>query len=325
MKDYGLKAGTILNHRYEIKLQIGSGGMGYTYSAYDKYTGTEVAVKEMFPHTCCYRADNGIDVAVYSRNAKMQYEDCRNSFKQEVKCMSIFTGCPELLSTLDDFEENGTCYYIMELLHGMTMKERLIQCQIPIAETEIKTIAIKTLNALSYLHKKGIIHRDIACDNIFLTNAGNIRILDYGSAAKAGRTENLSIILKPGYAPPEQYRAEGELGPWTDIYALGAVMYRAVTGKMVIDALTRIQKDDLVPPIYLNGLISSELNHVIMKALALDPKKRFQTAEEFRSWLENGGLKEEPAGERGLKKYICLAIGILFVIGGCIAGLIFLN
>lgn len=324
-----LAPGTLLNHRYQVKSLLGHGGMGFVYSAYDQLTDTDIAIKELFPSACCHRIPGQKNVALYSKNAVLQYQDYKNYFIQEAKIMAKLNGCPNLVSLNDLFEENNTCYYIMELLIGKTLNQLLQSQQMLLSETEAVYIAKGVLNALTYLHQNGIIHRDICCDNIFITDAGVVKVIDFGASALFSEQKPLSIILRPSYAPPEQYQPKGKLGPWVDVYALGAALYQIVTGKKVTESINRVIKDDLIPPDQINNKLSGNFSSTIMKALDLDPRKRFQTAEEFRKSLEFGNVMESVSDQAcissKIKKYVFAIAGLVLLIAGCIVTLFAIN
>lgn len=324
-----LVPGTLLNHRYQVKSLLGRGGMGFVYSAYDQKTDTDIAIKELFPSACCQRIPGQKSAVLYSKNAVLQYQDYKNYFIQEAKIMAKLNGCPNLVSLKDLFEENDTCYYTMELLKGKTLSQLLRSQQLLLLETDAVYIAKGVLNALTCLHQNGIIHRDICCQNIFITDTGVVKVIDFGASALISEQKSLSIILRPSYAPPEQYQSKGILGPWVDVYALGAVLYQIVTGRKVTESVDRVRKDDLVPPNQINNKLSGNFSSIIMKALELEPRKRFQTAEEFRKSLEFGNVRESVSDQAcissKIKKYVFAIAGLVLLIAGCIVTLFAIN
>ncbi len=326
-----LPPGTMLHGRYEIRGVVGSGGMGIVYHTWDTVKRADTAVKELYPGSCCKRGIDGKSVELFSKNATLQYQDFRIHFLQEATAMTGFSSCPNLLVSTDFFEENNTCYYVTELLDGMTLEEYLGSREKPLAQEEASHIAVNVMDALAYLHKRRLVHRDICCNNIYLMTSGTIKVIDYGAMVDVDGQDETSMILRPGNAPPEQYKKNGELGPWTDVYAVGAVLYEMVTKSKVYESVERLEEDILVPPVVVNHQITVHFSKVVMKALSLDWRKRYQTAEEFKKSLKssvdrkNEEVFDKQAGKRKIKRVICLLVGLVGLILGCIAGLVLVN
>lgn len=311
-----LPSETLLHHRYIIKEVLGCGGTGIVYSAYDMIQDMEVAVKELFPHSCCMRDFNQKDICLYSHNANLQYQRFRDNFIKEAKLMADFSKCPNLPILYDLFEENNTWYCTMELLKGITLKQYLSFNEVPLLEKDVFYIATKVLGTLSYMHQNNVIHRDICTDNIFLTESGGVLLIDLGSAISYMDIKSILVMIRKGYAPPEQYRADGVLGPWTDIYALGAVMYEALTQKRVPESIERQLEDKIIQPKFINRNITNNMNSAIMKALSLNVRNRFQTSEEFHKYLETGNDAMSK-----VRKYVCMLIWLVLLVCGCVFAL----
>lgn len=312
MNTNSLAPETLLHCRYKIGKVIGHGGTGIVYSAFDMIQNIEVAIKELFPSSCCTRERNQKYIYPYSNNAKMQYQRFKDSFIREAKLMSDLSKCPNLPVLYDLFEENNTWYCAMELLNGITLKQYLGSSGAPLLESDVFYIATKILRTLSYMHQQNVIHRDICSDNIFLTGSNKVLLIDLSSAVTYNDKESLLVMVRKGYAPPEQYQVDGLLGPWTDIYALGAVMYEALTGKRVTESIERQQRDEILQPKLFNKYITDSMNSAIIKALSLDTKNRFQTAEEFQKYLESGNNARSK-----IRKYIYILIWLVFLVLGC--------
>lgn len=326
-----LMAGTILNGRYEIKEMIGMGGMAFVYRANDKVHQKDIAVKELCPSACCKRSQDRKNVVSYSKNAVFQYQNYKQSFYEEAKILMKCSSCPNIISAFDLFEENSTVYLVTELLEGITLQHYLFRQKEPLAEPKIIYMTLEVLNALSFLHHIGYLHLDISDDNIFITSSGKVKLIDFGSAAAQAADNHViaskSIILKIHYAPPEQYQSDGLIGAWTDLYALGAVMYEAVTKIKVTGAMERIHKDDMGSPKQINSQISDRLDFIIRKALALNAKDRFQSAEEFRdSIIIRNDLVHVGSMLYNNTISICMKIiGFVCLIICCILGLLWIN
>ena len=218
---YYLLPGTVLGKKYIVGKVLGYGGFGVTYIGWDNVLRRKVAVKEYLPSDFATRSYGQRQLTVFSGEATEQFQAGLGSFIYEAKRLARFNAVPEIVDIYDCFEENGSGYIVMELLDGATVKE-ILKKKRRLSIPQAKRIVLSVLRGLAVVHKEGIIHRDIAPDNIFITRNGNVRILDFGAAryATAAQSKSLSVILKPGFAPEEQYRSHGTQGPWTDIYAL---------------------------------------------------------------------------------------------------------
>ena len=237
---YQLQPESILSGRYIIGKVLGFGGFGITYIAWDSVLEKKVAVKEYLPSDFATRMPGQTCVSVYEGEKEEQFKSGLRSFIEESQRLAKFNSVDGIVSIYDSFAENGTAYIIMEYLDGRTLKS-ILKEKGKIPYQEAIGYALPVLYALEDVHKAGIIHRDIAPDNIFITNDGKVKLLDFGAARYATtlHSKSLSVILKPGYAPEEQYRTRGNQGPWTDVYAMAATLYRAVTGVIPEDSLER--------------------------------------------------------------------------------------
>jgi hypothetical protein len=187
----------------------------------------------------------------------------------------------------------------MDYVDGITLRHYLDQQpggRISVADA--LKLLMPVMDALRAVHKAGLLHRDLAPDNIYLTEDGRIKLLDFGAArfAASEHSKSLSIILKPGYAPEEQYRARGKQGPWTDVYGLAATCYRAITGAVPPEALDRLDNDDLVPPSRLGIAITPGQEATLLQALAVKAGQRFQSMAELQQAWRAGAAAPQPAG-----------------------------
>ena len=242
---YQLIPGTILHKRYIIGVSIGIGGFGITYSAYDTKLHFKVAVKEFYPAGLVNRAGGERKVGVFSGTKEKEFKRQHDRFLEEARNMALFSKDKDIVNVYDFFEENDTAYIIMEHVDAPLLKDRLKKGRI--SEEEACGYMQALLQALDKVHRQGIIHKDISSDNIFLTGADSIKLFDFGAAKFQGtETERtISIVVKSGYTPPEQYSSESEQGVYMDIYAAGAVFYEMVTGKKPTDALDRIVEQSI--------------------------------------------------------------------------------
>ena len=302
---YYIKPGTVLQGHFVLGKVLGYGGFGVTYIGYDNVLQKKIAVKEYFPSDYATRKLGVKDMLIYSGDAYEQFEAGLDSFIEEARKLAVFSDVPEIVRIYDCFKENRTGYIVMEYLKGRTVKELLAERkQFPYAEAE--SIIVSVLNGLTRVHREGIVHRDIAPDNIFITENGTVKILDFGASRYAAPiyTRSLSVILKPGYAPEEQYRSYGEQGPWTDVYGVGATFYRMITGIRPPEALERMVEDELQPPSELGVEISPKKEAVLLKSLGVLKENRIPSAEEFKRLLLESDVRQplQPSENDGAEK-----------------------
>ncbi len=279
---YYLLPGTVLKKKYVAGRVLGYGGFGVTYIGWDQVLQRKVAIKEYLPSDFATRSYGSRRVTVFSGEAAEQFQAGLKSFLFEARRLAKFNSVAETVDIYDCFEENGSGYIVMEYLDGMTVKEALRKRR-RLSVKQARAIALSVLRGLEPVHKAGIIHRDIAPDNIFITKTGRIKILDFGAAryATAVQSKSLSVILKPGFAPEEQYRSRGEQGPWTDVYALGATVYCMITGKKPEESIQRLADDHLKPPSELGIEIDPNMENAIMNSLNVRKEYRIQDAATF--------------------------------------------
>jgi len=282
---YHLVPGVRLQNRYVIGTVVGFGGFGVIYRAWDERLETMVAIKEYYPAGIIQRIPGQSEVIVYTGNGKTEFEKGVERFLDEARNMAKFSTHPHIMNVYDFFEENHTAYIVMEFLKGISLKQYVKAMGGKISKDEAVEIISSICEALKDIHKEGIIHRDISPDNIFICEDNKIKLIDFGAARfSTGEEEKtLSIILKPGFAPPEQYRSKSKQGPWTDIYALAATLYRIVTGVVPEESVNRIVEDNVKSPTELDSEIPENFSNALMKGMALNQDLRFQSIEDFQN------------------------------------------
>ena len=285
-----LPEGTELNKRYVIENVLGHGGFGITYAAYDKVLSVRVAIKEYLPRQLATRAEGQTKISIYTGEARQHYQYGLHKFLEEAQAVAKFAHHPNIVSARDYFEAHGTAYMVMEYVEGVTLKEYLEKKGGRISFEEAKGIMMPVMDALREVHQVGLMHRDISPDNIYISTAAQVKILDFGAARYAAgeQSKSLSVILKPGYAPEEQYRSSGKQGAWTDVYAVGATIYKCLTGKTPPDALDRKEEDTLEPPSRLGVAIPPEAEQALLRALAVKAPKRFKSMGDFQQAFLGG-------------------------------------
>ena len=282
-----LPEGTVLAGQYTIESVLGQGGFGITYRAIDYKTGQKVAVKEFFPDTLAYREMT--TVISYPGERTENFEYGKESFLQEAQTLAEFIGCENIVRIHSYFEENQTAYFVMDYIEGTSFDQYIKQHGGKISCEDAKRILIPIMDALAVVHSKGIIHRDVTPDNIFITNDGTVKLLDFGAArySLGDKSRSLDVILKHGFAPKEQYTRRGKQGPYTDIYSLGATFYFALTGRRPPDSVDRLEEDDLIPPSSLGVQITDYEEQAILQAMSVQVSDRFQSMTAFKNVFMN--------------------------------------
>ncbi len=279
---YHLKPHTTLADTYIVGKSIGYGGFGITYVGYNAILEKKVAIKEYLPGEFATRNPGENTVTAFTGEKEEAYHKGLAQFEQEAKRLAKLRCKSGIVDIYDCFRENNTVYIVMECLEGETLKE-LLKREKKLSVSRATDITADVLRALQQVHSEGIIHRDISPENIFITSDGEVKLIDFGAARNAttGHSKSLSVIVKQGYAPPEQYYSRGKQGPWTDVYAVAATYYRMLTGVVPEDSMERSGEDTLVPPSKLKVRISKARENALMNALVLDTGKRTATVEEF--------------------------------------------
>lgn len=280
---YSLQRNTGLIGRYVIQEVLGQGGFGITYLGIDKLYGNKVAIKEYYPQEIAMRKAQYEDVVtVTSIEEKNNYDKGKKRFLDEAQVMARFNKNEGIVKILDFFEANNTAYIVMEYLEGITLKQYLGKYGV-IQFRNLIEMMLSLLEALIEIHSQGLIHRDISPDNIMVQHNSKLKLMDFGAARDYTESGNksLTVILKPGYAPPEQYQTHGVQGPWTDIYALCATIYKCLTGITPPDAIARVMDDKFKEPDQLDGKLSPDIKKILWKGMNIFPEERYQDIVEF--------------------------------------------
>ena len=297
-KDYpdALECGSVLYGRYVLGKVLGQGGFGITYLANDYKRNKPVAVKEYFPKEAAKRnGTNQVIPVSHSKSEAFQYGMDR--FLDEARTLAEFIGNKNIVKVHRFFKENGTAYFVMDYVKGMSFVDLLKRKGGKISWDEAWAVLSPIVNALGIVHSKGIVHRDVAPDNIVIGVDGHVKLLDFGAArySMGQYSKSLDVILKRGFAPVEQYTRHGRQGPYTDVYALAATFYVAVTGRVPPESTERMDQEKLIPPRELGADIPVYAEQALLKAMALNSSQRFQTMDEFRRAVLEGKAKEESA------------------------------
>jgi serine/threonine protein kinase len=274
---------------FEITRVLGEGGFGIVYLAQDHSLQRRVALKEYMPSALAARTSS-THVAVKSERHRETFELGLKSFVNEARLLAQFDH-PALVKVYRFWEDNGTAYMVMPFYEGITLKDKLREMSGPPDEAWLKALLAPLTEALMVIHAEHCYHRDIAPDNIMmLAGSGRPLLLDFGAARRVigDMTQALTVILKPGYAPLEQYAEVPGMkqGPWTDVYALAAVVYYAITRKTPPAAVGRMMNDTYVPLAQLAaGRYHDRFLQAIDRALRVKPEERTQSIQAFRDDL----------------------------------------
>jgi TPR repeat protein/serine/threonine protein kinase len=281
-----LAPGTVL-HNYIVGKVLGQGGFGITYIGWDIQLHRKVAIKEYFPQIIASRIPGAATVAPTGSRASGDFQHGLQSFMNEGRILARFSDHPCIVSVINLFEANQTGYLVMGYLDGVTLSEAIVNRGGRLSYESAREVMLRVMDGLREVHAQGLLHRDISPDNIYVTRQGPIKILDFGAARMAvgERSQSLSVVLKEGYAPEEQYRRNGNQGPWTDIYAAAATFYRAITGITPPPALDRLADDRLVRPSVYCPNMPVEAERAILKALSIDANSRYHTIDQFQQGL----------------------------------------
>ena len=277
-----------LNNRYIVGKSIGEGGFGITYIGRDSRVNRKVAIKEYYPNGFVNRTNTVSSTVIcnVSDDKKAFFEKGKKRFLEEAETLGDFSSESGIVQVSDYFEENGTAYIVMEYLEGKTLKDFICDKEkLTVAET-IKYLR-PVMKVLEKIHNKGLIHRDISPDNIMIVGE-QVKLLDFGLAREflADTEKSYTTSLKHGYAPIEQYQGRGIQGPWTDVYAMCATMYKCITGVTPDRATDRVSSDVLKSPSELEIIIDDSKNNAIMKGLSISYENRFQNMSELMNALD---------------------------------------
>lgn len=281
-----LKPGTVLNQKYTIGKTLGEGGFGITYLAWDNNMQTKIAIKEFFPANLVARdtnSESNTQIYTISKAYSDEFHTGMERFVKEAAVLSKFFKLQGIVSVKDFFYENGTAYIVMEYIEGITLKEYLKQKGGKLSVEETLTLMKPVMESLAIVHREKMLHRDISPDNLMISSDFQVKLIDFGSARyyDAQSDKSMTVILKHGYAPIEQYSSNGNQGTWTDVYSLCATIYRMLTGKVPDEAINRIKNDGLVPVRSLVNKVPKNIESAIGKGLSVMPENRQQTVEEL--------------------------------------------
>lgn len=303
-----LPCGWKLNQgRYTVTKVLGMGGFGITYQAQDQGFQKQVAVKELYPRGYVKRnARNGTILPQAGKSQDFEY--LRKRFREEAEVIYSFRETPEILNVYGLFDENGTSYYVMELLEGESL-QKVIDREGKCSWAYLRKIAWPLLDSIQILHDRNLIHRDISPDNIFIQKNGDVKLIDFGSVRNYAEADHFTTILKEHFAPPEQAVNKSTQGPQTDIYALSATFYYALSKTLPVRSAQRgIDRaqgrgESLIPLRLLEPSLPDFVTEAIEKGMQMEIGSRFSSARLMREALFPG---RSSSGEAQLRWLVCV-------------------
>ena len=324
--EYALPRETILAGKYLLGRLLGQGGFGLTYIGWDIGLERKVAIKEYFPMGQVSRQSGGTRLIWYTgESAVKARNDGMEAYLKEARKMARMDAINNVVRVLDIVTQNDTAYIVMDYVEGVTLKQRLAK-EGPLSWEEAQKLFQSAIRTMESVHHAGIIHRDISPDNLMLTSDGEVILLDLGAAKDIQKNPGASSmqVAKNGFSPPEQYVQHGASGPWTDVYAMAATIYDALTGTMPPYAVDRMEADSISwDSPGLKKLPNSALA-ALRKALAVSISERTQSMEELEAGLFGNAEKETNKNRKGNNRKhhftVWLTAGIAVVLILCAVG-----
>lgn len=290
------------NGRYRLEKRLSRGGFGITWLATDQENQQNVVVKELCPP-----------------EGEKREKAVRN-FLREARVMASLHSVKEIVKVLNYFEEQGNAYIVMEYLRVTSLRHYLECQEEPLSFEKARDMLVPVIDGLEKMHRKHVLHRDLTPDNLMLRENGSLCIIDFGSAREITEDDRTkTILLKDGYAPPEQYEEHGKQKAWTDIYSLCAVLYEMITGAIPETALSRREKDTLYPPSMYGAEISPEQEKALLKGLALDHHERYASMRELKKALLQEKEQEQTGSEKKKNTAFRISVAAALLISASVA------
>lgn len=298
-ESHQLPCGSVLAERFLVGYALGEGGFGITYVGWDLERNRKIAIKEYYPDGIVARdARNHLTIVPLRGKSQSDFVAWRNRFAREAQTMASLAGIPNIVTVREYFAENNTAYIVMDFVEGQTLRQLAESNGGRLSAGEVLRMMTPVMSALAQVHEQGLLHRDISPDNIIRQPDGTIVIIDFGSAREISEDgeKSSTVNVKHGYAPEEQYRRHGKQGPWTDVYAICATIYKLTTGKTPPQALDRLTGDDpLIPPNRLGADFTRSQQDAILKGLSVHAEDRQQDMQELRLSLKRSAPSGTPA------------------------------
>jgi len=334
-KAHQLQPGTVLRGQYEIGRVLGQGGFGITYLGWDRNLEAEVCIKEYYPNHAVTRESSATTlIHCHTEEAVPFYNASKERFLREAKILAQFREIPEIVSIYGFFEENNTVYIVMEYIKGMDLARYVASRGGKLTPEETFRLLKPLMEALGQVHRGELVHRDIAPDNIMLHPRGGAKLLDFGAArmvegadVEKGLNRSTEAVVKHGFAPMEQYQSRGNLGPWTDVYAMCATVYYCLTGRIPPEATSRMMGEAELDWSGAEGLTPRQ-RAALEKGLAVLARDRYASMEELMEGLCGTGKpaalphppEKQAVPPKKKKKNRALPLALCILILGLAAG-----
>jgi serine/threonine protein kinase len=297
-----LRPGMCLRDRYILGRVLGEGSFGISYIAWDCLLDTVVAIKEYFPASLVSRhiseEDEDTNVYIYEKRESRKYQESLKKYLGEAKSLSAYYDLDGIVSVRDFFYANNTAYIVMGYVDGISVKE-YVEKNGPIEGEKFLRMLEPVIKSLAKVHQTGVLHRDISPDNMLLTRDDKLVLIDFGAARKENinMTRSMTVVFKRGFSPEEQYRTRGQQGAWTDVYALCATAYYALTGKTPDESIQRVLEDDMPSLTEMTDVdLPMRQKRAFMKGMTVDFHHRYQTMDELYQGLYQQGRDKKRLG-----------------------------
>lgn len=297
-----LRPGMCLRDRYVLGRVLGEGSFGISYIAWDCLLDTVVAIKEYFPASLVSRhiseEDEDTNVYIYEKRESQKYQESLKKYLGEAKSLSAYYDLDGIVSVRDFFYANNTAYIVMGYVDGISVKE-YVEKNGPIEGEKFLRMLEPVIQSLAKVHQTGVLHRDISPDNMLLTRDEKLVLIDFGAARKENinMTRSMTVVFKRGFSPKEQYRTRGQQGAWTDVYALCATAYYALTGKAPDESIQRVLEDDMPSLTEMTDVdLPMQQKRAFMKGMTVDFHHRYQTMDELYQGLYQQGRDKKHLG-----------------------------
>lgn len=297
-----LRPGMCLRDRYVLGRVLGEGSFGISYIAWDCLLDTVVAIKEYFPASLVSRhiseEDEDTNVYIYEKRESRKYQESLKKYLGEAKSLSAYYDLDGIVSVRDFFYANNTAYIVMGYVDGISVKE-YVEKNGPIEGEKFLRMLEPVIQSLAKVHQTGVLHRDISPDNMLLTRDDKLVLIDFGAARKENinMTRSMTVVFKRGFSPEEQYRTRGQQGAWTDVYALCATAYYALTGKAPDESIQRVLEDDMPSLTEMTDVdLPMRQKRAFMKGMTVDFHHRYQTMDELYQGLYQQGRDKKRLG-----------------------------
>lgn len=297
-----LRPGMCLRDRYVLGRVLGEGSFGISYIAWDCLLDTVVAIKEYFPASLVSRhiseEDEDTNVYIYEKRESQKYQESLKKYLGEAKSLSAYYDLDGIVSVRDFFYANNTAYIVMGYVDGISVKE-YVEKNGPIEGEKFLRMLEPVIQSLAKVHQTGVLHRDISPDNMLLTRDEKLVLIDFGAARKENinMTRSMTVVFKRGFSPEEQYRTRGQQGAWSDVYALCATAYYALTGKAPDESIQRVLEDDMPSLTEMTDVdLPMQQKRAFMKGMTVDFHHRYQTMDELYQGLYQQGRDKKHLG-----------------------------